>query len=181
MAADKRGTVRLKPEDVSSTALAVRPERAPVRNLLDDVRLQKLWLAVERRRWQSLSVIAGSEAIETYPISELLAQLAWRYRGQPSNVMDLRDLSMRLVDYEVREMQSQVAAGQRLVVALRSIFENPTAAPIAQQTDAVLICIVLGQTSLKAVQETINAVGREPVIGSIVLRPRRARKTSRRR
>jgi hypothetical protein len=59
-----------------------------------------------------------------------------------------------------------------MVVALRSIFENPTAAPIAKQTDAVLLCIALGETNFKSAEETIAAVGRERVLGSIVLRPR---------
>jgi len=136
----------------------------------DDVRLQKLWLGVEHREWRSIAVLGASESVETVQIAELLAQLAWRYRGEPSGVSDLRDLSMRLVDYHVREMRAQVAAGTRLVVALRSIFENPTAAPIAKQADAVLLCIALGKTSFRSAEETISAIGRDRVVGSIVLR-----------
>jgi hypothetical protein len=154
----------------SSTSLALPP---PVEvNIWDDVRLQKLWLGVERRDWRSLAVLGASAAVETIQIAELLAQLAWRYRGRPSGVCDLRDLSMRLIDYEVREMQAQIEAGTRLVVALRSIFENPTAGPIAKQSDAVVLCIALGVTKLKAAEETIAAVGRERVLGSVVLKPR---------
>jgi len=141
------------------------------RNGWDDVRLQKLWLRVERREWGSLAVLGASESLETIQVAELLAQLAWRYRGQPSSVCDLRDLSMRLVDYGVQEIRAQVDAGTRLVVALRSIFENPTAAPIAKQTDAVLLCIALGETDFRAAEETIAAVGRDRVLGSLILRP----------
>jgi hypothetical protein len=43
---------------------------------------------------------------------------------------------------------------------------------IVRQTDAVLICIALGETDFKAAEETIAAVGRDRVLGSIVLRPR---------
>jgi hypothetical protein len=60
----------------------------------------------------------------------------------------------------------------RLVIPLRSIFENPTAGPIARQADATLVCIGLGETAFKAADETIAAVGRERIIGAIVLRPR---------
>lgn len=158
------------PDPASSTSLALRP--SPQINIWDDVRLQKLWLGVERRDWRSLAVLGASTAVETIQIAELLAQLAWRYRGKPSGVCDLRDLSMRLIDYEVREMQAQIDAGTRLVVALRSIFENPTAEPIAKQADAVLLCIALGETKLKSAEETIAAVGRERVLGSVVLKPR---------
>lgn len=161
----------MKPDEVSSTALAPRPAQTLTVNW-DDLRLQKLWLGIERRPWQSLSVVPASESVETYPLAELLAQLAWRYRGQPSEVVDLRDLSMRLVDYELRGIREQVAAGNRLVVALRSIYENLTTVQIAQQSDAVLLCVALGRTHFKSVDETIAAVGRQRVIGSIVLRPR---------
>jgi len=169
----------VKSDKVASTSLAVRHEVQAAKNVWDDVRLQKFWLAIDRHRWQSLSVIAASAAVDTYALAELLAQLAWRYHGQPSNVFDLRDLSMRLVDYELREMRAQIASGTRLVVALRSIFENPTAAPVAKQTDAALICIVLGKTTLKDVRETTAAVGRDAVIGSVVLRPPRRKRSAR--
>jgi hypothetical protein len=153
-----------------STALILR--RLEAANPWDDVRLQRLWLGIERREWRSLAVLGASSSVETIHLAELIAQLAWRYRGQPSGVCDLRDLSMRLIDYQVQEMRDQVDGGMRLVVSLRSIFENPTATPIARQTDAVLICVALGETDFKAAEETINAVGRERVIGSIILRPR---------
>ncbi len=120
-------------------------------------------------------MIGASEAIETLPIAELLAQLAWRYHGQTSGVSDLRDLSMRLVDYQVEDIRARVEEGTRLVVALRSIFENPTAASIAKKTDGVVLCIALGKTSFKAVNETIATIGRDRIVGSIVLRPRTKR------
>lgn len=160
------------PDSVSARALLRRPQT--MASVWDDVRLQKLWLAIDRREWRSLAVLGASTGVETIQISELIAHLAWRYRGQPSTVCDLRDLSMRLVDYQVREMRAQVDEGIRLVVALRSMFENPTAPPIARQTDAIVLCIALEKTNLKAAEETISEVGRERVLGSIILRPRKA-------
>jgi hypothetical protein len=153
-----------------STSIVTRRTNAP--NPWDDVGLQRLWLGVERREWRSLAIIGASPGMETIHLAELFAQLAWRYRGQPSTVCDLRELSMRLIDYQVREMHAQLDEGLRLVVALKSIFDNPTATPIAKQTDAVLVCIALGETNFKAAEETLAAVGRERVIGSILLRPR---------
>ncbi|MGO9838156.1 MAG: hypothetical protein ACLP1X_28575 [Polyangiaceae bacterium] len=161
----------MKSDPAPSAALVVQ-HPPNLRNVWDDVRLQKLWLQVERREWRSLAVLSASKSVETIQLGELLAQLAWRYRGQPSSVCDLRDLSMRLIDYEIREMRAQMDAGTRLIVVLRSIFENPTSTPVAKQADAVLLCIALGETSFKQAEETIAAVGRDRVLGSIVLRPR---------
>ena len=165
--------MKADPVSPSSTALVRRRQEAP--NPWDDPRLQRLWLGIDRREWRSLSLIGASHAVETIHLAELLAQLAWRYRGQPSTVCDLRDLSMRLVDYQVQEMRDQLEAGTRLVVSLRSIFENPTSAPVAKSTDGVLLCIALGTTDFKSAEETIAAIGRDRVIGTIILRSKRGR------
>lgn len=161
----------MKADQVPSAALVAAPGSESL-SVWDDLRLQKLWLSVERREWRSLAVLSASKGLETVQVAELIAQLAWRYRGQPSSVCDLRDLSIRLIDYEIQEMRTQIESGARLVVALRSIFENPTATAVSRQTDAVLLCIALGETNLKAAEQSIAAVGRERVIGSILLRPR---------
>jgi hypothetical protein len=170
----RRDGTHVKPDPAPSAAL-VPVLRPNVTNIWDDVRLQKLWLGVEKRGWRSLAVLAANQSVETIQLAELLAQLAWRYRGQPSAVCDLRDLSMRLIDYQVREMRAQVESGVRLVVSLRSIFENPTSAAVAKETDGVLLCIALGETKMREAEETIAAVGREYLIGSVVLRARRPR------
>lgn len=163
----------MKPDSPPSAAHTALLAPEFTNNILDDVRLQKLWLGIDRREWRSLSVLGASRLVETIQLAELLAQLAWRYRGQPSAVYDLRDLSMRLTDYHVQELRAQVAAGIRLVVSLRSVFENPTSARLAKQTDGVLVCIALGETKVAEAEETIAAVGRDRVIGSIILRHRR--------
>jgi len=150
----------------NALALARRP---PAR-LADEIHLQKLWLAVQRTPWRSLAVLAASQSIETLGVAQILAQLAWRYRGQPSGVCDLRDLSMRLVDYHIREVSEMVDAGTRLFIALRSIFENPTAIPMARQADAVVLCVAVGETSFKAAKQTIGEIGRDRIIGSIIVR-----------
>jgi len=85
--------------------------------------------------------------------------------------MDLRDLSLRLAEYHQREVRSLIDRGNIVVVALRSIFENPTAAPVARSADATLLCVDLGQATLKIAEQTIAEVGRDRVLGAIVVRP----------
>jgi hypothetical protein len=154
--------------------LALREGVAP--HVLDDVRLQKLWLATQRKRWRSLAIVAGSKLVDTLVVAETLAKIAWWYRGQPSCVFDLRDLSLRLVEYQVSEARRQVEAGALVVISLRSIFENPTTVPIAQGAEAVVLCVGLGKTMFADAEATIAEIGRERVIGSIVLRPSKGRR-----
>jgi hypothetical protein len=159
----------------ASDPLALRVPNAP--GVWDDMRLQKLWLATQRREWRSLAVVAASKHLDTLWVAELLAKLAWWYRGQPSCVFDLRDLRLRLVEYHEREVTAQVELGQCVVISLRSVFENPTTVPMARSADAVVLCVGLGKTAFKAAEKTLEEVGRDRVIGSIVLRRRRSAAT----
>ena len=84
-------------------------------------------------------------------------------------VCDLRDLSMRLIDYHIREVHEHADTGARVVIALRSIFENPTAAPVARDADAVVLCVSLGKTTFRSAEQTIKEIGRERILGSIIL------------
>jgi hypothetical protein len=138
----------------------------------DDAKLQKLWLATQRREWRSLAVLAASKGVDTLPIAETLAHIAWAYRGQPSCVFDLRDLSLRLADYQMREVVAQADAGARVLISLRSTAENPTAIPLARHADAVVLCIALGETRLKLAEDAIAEVGRDRILGSILVRPK---------
>jgi hypothetical protein len=152
----------------ANNALAVVGSAVP--NVWEDARLQTLWLATQRREWRSLAVIAADAGVETLKISEMLAQIAWAYRGQPSCVFDFRDLSLRLADYQMREVREQVEVGVRAILALRSTSENPTAIPLARLADAVVICIDLATTRFEAAERTIAEIGRGRMIGAILVR-----------
>jgi hypothetical protein len=158
----------------SSTALVLRAPNASSPS--DDVELQKLWLSMTRCDWQSLAVIGGSKGLATLDVANLMAQIAWWYRGSSSCVFDFRDLGLRLLEYQLHEVNAQVRDGHRAILALRSIFENPTAIPLAKAVDGVILCVGLGKTRMAQAEKTVDEIGRERFIGTIILDPK-ARKT----
>lgn len=153
-----------------STALAPRPTGAPAQ--WDDVKLQKLWLATQKREWRSLAIVAGSKDVSTLEVADMLAKIAWWYRGQPTCVVDLRDLSMRLVEHQLQEIASQTTHGERVIIALRSVSENPTVIAVAGLADAVVLCVELGKTSMKQASQTIDEIGKARFLGTIVIDPK---------
>ncbi|MGH7298060.1 MAG: hypothetical protein ACRELB_24180 [Polyangiaceae bacterium] len=159
------------PNDGSSTALVLRAE-APLRPG-DEVRLQTLWLSLQRRPWRSLALVAADKGVSTLDTANSLAQISWAYTGQPATVFDLRDLSLRLLEHQTRDMGEQLQQGERVFVALRSPAENPTASPIAMAADAAVLCVVLGQTDIKSAQQAVAAIGRDRFVGTILVSPSR--------
>ncbi|MGA2449615.1 MAG: hypothetical protein ABTD50_13105 [Polyangiaceae bacterium] len=139
--------------------------------LATDVRLQQLWIAAQQRTWRSIAVVSSGPNVPTLEAAHMLARIAWWYAGEPTAVIDLRFLSLRLLNHQIADIRQQVALGDRVFVALMSQAENPTAVPIAQAVDAVVLGVVLGTTTVRAAQATIDAVGRERFLGSILVHP----------
>jgi hypothetical protein len=157
----------------SRTALTTSRPKA---RFWDDIRLQKLWIALQRRPWRSLAVLPGSEPADTMEIAEVLGQIAWTYQGEPTTVLDLRDVSLRLAEYQIRESQQQAESGVRVLIGLRSIAENPASSLVARESDAALLCLELGSTHLQSALQTIEEVGRERIVGSLLVRRHRVRR-----
>ena len=139
-------------------------------NTLDDLGSQLLWLATQKREWRSLAVVGASERVPTIQVANMLARLAWWYRGQPSSVADFRDLSLRLVEYQLRDVAIQLErAPVTVVIALRSIFENPTVVPVARAVDAAVLCVELGMSKISDSRKTVEGIGRDRFLGTIII------------
>jgi hypothetical protein len=154
------------PSSDASSALVLRAHGGP---LADDVRMQQLWLQLQQRSWRTLAVVSASPGVATLAAANHLAKIAWWYTGQPTAVFDMRDLSLRLLEHQLRDMASQVGGAERVFIALRSTSENPTAVPLARAADAAVLCVELGKTTTKAAQKTLEAVGRGRFIGTILV------------
>jgi hypothetical protein len=150
----------------------------PATPLSEDITLQRLWLSLTRRRWRSLAVIGASKGLPTLEVSNLLAEMASWYRGESSCVVDFRDTRLRLVEHEIQQLGIQMQAEQsdRAIIALRSIFENPTALLFAQAVDSVVLCVGIGTTHVASAEKTIDEIGRDRFLGSIVITPTLAQK-----
>jgi hypothetical protein len=140
---------------------------------LDDVALQKLWLATQRREWRSLAVVSTGAEVNTLAVANLLAKIAWSYRGHPTAVLDFRDLTLRMVEHQIRELNDQLAH-ERVIIALRSVAENPTTIAVASMTDAAVLCMQLGKSDMRAASTTLNEIGRQKFLGSILVKPEKA-------
>jgi hypothetical protein len=157
----------MKSDPPPETAIVTRGSHAP--SPLDDVELQKLWIAASRRDWRSLAIVAGSKGLATLEVANVIAKIAWWYRGYSSSVFDFRDLRLRLLEYHMRQVAEHMRQGDRAIFALRSIAENPTASPLAQAADAVILCVGIGKTLMAAAEKTIEEIGRERFIGTLIL------------
>src|SRR5262249_5531450 len=89
--------------------------------------------------------------------------------AEPAWALDMRDLSLRFVEIQLRDMASQLERAQRVFLALRSTSENPTAVLAARAADAAVLCVELGKTNIKDAVKTVEDVGRDSCVGTILV------------
>ena len=138
-----------------------------------EVDLQNLWLALEKKKtWRVLAVVPATRQIASLDIASAIAEVAWQYRGEPTVVLDLREITMRLVDYHRKEIDEHVKKGENVIVALASIDKNPTTIALAKNADTSILVVRLGETSVKAASKTVEEIGRDKFAGTIIARPK---------
>ena len=138
-------------------------------NTMDPV-WQRLWLRCQQHDWQSLAFI-GSSKRDPDGILEIahgMARLASEL-GQELTVFDARSLGLKDMGRMLAQIQSITSRGKRCIVVLKLVTENATTVPMAQNVDAALLGVFIGETSVVASSRTIDEVGRAKFLGSVVL------------
>ena len=130
---------------------------------------QRLWLGTQTRPWRTLAVIAGDGDTSSFEVASLITGLGLQH-GQPTQLADVRNVSLNRVDSIIRLAGEVIVAGDRIVFAARSIAENLATIPIARFADCVLLCASLGSSSLALIEETVAQVGRDRFLGSVLLK-----------
>jgi hypothetical protein len=144
-------------------------------NAVDPV-WQRLWLRCQQHDWQSLAFIGSSKRDPdgVLEIAHGMARLASEL-GQELTVFDARSLGLKDMGRMLAQVQSITSRGKRCIVVLKLVTENATTVPMAQNVDAALLGVFIGETSVIAATRTVDEVGRPKFLGSVVLNASLAR------
>ena len=138
-------------------------------NTMDPV-WQRLWLRCQQHDWQSMAFIGSSKRDPdgVLEIAHGMARLASEL-GQELTVFDARNLGLKDMGRMLAQIQSITSRGKRCIVVLKLVTENATTVPMAQNVDAALLGVFIGETSVIASSRTVDEVGRAKFLGSVVL------------
>jgi hypothetical protein len=136
-----------------------------------DASWQRIWLRAQGRDWVSLAVIGSSpEAPEaTMRVAGMLARISEEL-GHPLVVLDARGVELRTMASIQARMRSLAARGTRAITVLQLPMYNPISVPIAQAADASMLCVFVGESHLTNAQQTIEQIGRDRFLGTVILR-----------
>ena len=154
--------------------------------------LQELWFSTRKRSWSTLAVIATNESSWGVRIAEGLRDVAEltgrRARTLRGNDLSLGDIASLVINMQVSPADRQASSvwtsssarpsgpgdlgDEILLVALPSVASNPLVLPAALAAEAVLLVVELGHTELESARHTVELVGRDRLIGCVLVRDR---------
>lgn len=137
---------------------------------------QQLWFMLAKRRWTSLALVPADEGVSTAALAASLAEV-----GRQLNEGAVTALQLPRLDYITASgIANAISAAGRgegvpedlqVIIAIPPVISQPLAVAVAQAADAAVLCVQLGRTRLSAARRTMELVGRELWVGSILLRP----------
>lgn len=151
-------------------------EAAPPDSTVPSPELQRLWFALERRAWSFLTVVPAHPTAPALEAATAILEAGAPYAySQKIHLQDATGISPADAPRLVLAMRERVAQGERVVVVLDSLLNRPASLPLALAADGCLLCVTLGETDFGAANKTIEYVGHERFVGSIIF-PRQKKK-----
>ena len=159
--------------------------------------ISELWFATRRRPWKSLCLVPAAPGTSAVPLAEALTavgQLISRgsvtvVRAEAMDLSQIADFVARMTGQEPATTVWTASPGRaapqgtllptgpgaQLLIAVDSVIENPLMLPVVLSADQVLLVVELGKTDLEAAQHTVNVLGRERILGAVLVSPGKRR------
>jgi hypothetical protein len=129
----------------------------------------RMWLRTRALEWQTLALVPGDDQTSTLEVANLIASLG-REDGESVQVADLRALRPRHVAAFLEGTRWEAGKGSRILFATRSVANNLATVPLARGADCAVLCVSLGSTSLASIRDSVEQIGREHFLGSLIVR-----------
>lgn len=132
---------------------------------------ERTWFRTQSREWKTLAIVPTEmeTSAPAFDMAKAMIELGNRH-NQKLVLADFRNVPVARVMPFIQVAGFRVTDGDRLVYATRSIEENPATVPVARSADCVLLCVSLGNSSIRAIEDTIDQIGRNRFLGSVVFR-----------
>jgi len=150
----------------------------------------ELWFSLLRTKWTSLVLVPAHAGGSALPLARQLAGVGAMHRGRAPRLISAEGMGLS----EIAQITIDMTQGSRwtmsgssigasggangdvgesglVIVALEPIVTNPLGTAIALSADAVLLCVETGITTLESARHTIEQIGAERFVGSVLLKP----------
>lgn len=138
---------------------------------------QALWFALARRRLTSVVLVPADQGRPVAHVANALAEVGRRLGDSPVTAIVADNIDYDFVARTAALLASTHRNEDRrpgsspleVIVAVHSVISEPLGLALVQAAGGVVLCLEMGQTRLDAARQTIDLVGRDRVVGCVVL------------
>jgi hypothetical protein len=153
----------------SLTVVAGASTSSEVDSSWDRADWQNMWLRTQSAEWRTLALVPGDDQTSTLGVANLIVRLALDH-GESIHVADVRALRLKHVEAFLEGVRWEASQGTRVVFATRSASSSLVTVPVAQSADYAILCVSMRSTSLSATRSTVEQIGRDHFLGSLLVR-----------
>ena len=123
--------------------------------------MQQLWFSLQRLEWATLAVVPADGHSSALDFGRPLYEVGRLAMGEKLRLLDARDVKLNRTAPLILDMTGANNPGngtqwsERALVMVESVLTQPSAVPLVLASDAALLCLELGKTSLAAARETL--------------------------
>lgn len=139
-------------------------------------RMDEVWKVLSGLTWRTLALAPVDAGTSTADAAAALADAARRLDGAPVTFMVLASPMAADAEQLVRQPDERAfalakggASKARTVVSVPPILSDPRAASVLKEAEAVVIFARLGESPIRDIQRLVRLVGRERVVGCVVV------------
>lgn len=155
------GSSRLPQEWVlEPTEFAKLPERP----------YQELWFELRSWAWKSLAIVPTKPGATELDIAERLVVVGVSNTNRRLSLISAEGASVSDTDRIIAMIRAAEARGDRAIVAVDALIDNPAAAPIVRAVNGAVLVARLGVTMRADMERTITMTGRSRIVGVVTRR-----------
>ncbi len=148
-------------------AVVIRPA---VVSKVDHQVWERVWVEALRRPWSSLALVPAGRSVYAGFAAEPLAELGRQYFGGGVQAVRGEGMSMGECRSFLESLEDKCRGGKRVIVSVDSPQKTQVAVVIARAVDIALLVVAEEVSPFAAARETIQQIGAERFVGSVIVR-----------
>ncbi len=132
-------------------------------------RVQRTCITVLRAGWSTLALVAMDAQMPARELADALVETARAYRLRPVRALHAVGAGAAQVTHVLDTLAEAGGGDARTVITVDDPLANPHHMPLAVAADAALFVVRLGASTIDSVDAMAKVVGRERVVGCVVL------------
>ncbi len=131
---------------------------------------QELWFELRSWSWKSLALVPTTPGATELDIAERLVVVGVSNTNRRLALISAEGAEVSDTDRIIAMIRAAEARGDRAIVAVDALIDNPAAAPIVRAVNGAVLVARLGKTMRTDLERTVTMTGRNRIVGVVTRR-----------